>query len=186
MPNFEVLPGLPSSGAPPEPFSPTGQGKHREGFVVKFTLDTGESWIGNFQPGGPGCNAAVDHPDGKMVIVVSGGQGYFVEPPTRRCVCTFGGDIESVFQLAESGAVVFGDNTSFDAIGPNGLLWRSGRISWDGMRELTVDGHRLRGLSWHPGDRWVPFTLDLSSGKFDGGSYDGPERFPERWKRLGG
>jgi hypothetical protein len=49
MRHFEVLTGLPPYGPPAERFSATGQGTHREGFVVRFTDSRGRQWVGNFQ-----------------------------------------------------------------------------------------------------------------------------------------
>jgi hypothetical protein len=172
MAKYEVLPGLPPYGPSAEGFSATGQGKHREGLVVRFFPRSGESWVGNFQRGWGGCDAVFEYPEGtNIVIVVAGGQGYIVDPEARQCMETFGGSIESAHHVPELNAVVLGDGLWFEAMGPAGLLWRSGRISWDGMCELNVDGLTLSGKAGDPDGRWTPFTLDLRTGEFDGGSY---------------
>ena len=51
MVKFEILSGLPPYGPSAEAFSATGQGKHKEGFVVRFRADDDNAWVGNFQPG---------------------------------------------------------------------------------------------------------------------------------------
>jgi hypothetical protein len=66
MASFEILPGLPPYGPPAEAF-PGNYGKHREGFVVRFTPDEGESWAGNFQPGARGCDGVFAHPNANVV-----------------------------------------------------------------------------------------------------------------------
>ena len=44
---WDILDGLPTSGPSAVPFSSTGQGEHREGLVVRFSLPS-ETWVGNF------------------------------------------------------------------------------------------------------------------------------------------
>jgi hypothetical protein len=61
---FQALPGLPPYGPLPRQFSLDGRGTHREGFVVEFKHGT-EDWVGNFQRGGTGFDAALPHPDGE-------------------------------------------------------------------------------------------------------------------------
>jgi hypothetical protein len=173
---FEILPGLPAYGPEAEPFSATGQGKHREGFVVRFAVKPGNEWIGNFQPGYGGCSGVFEHPDGLNRIVISSGQGYVIDPQSRRSLATFGADIVLTFALPELKAIVFGNGLWFEAIGPTGHIWRSDRISWDGMENLVIDGLTLRGLAYHYTDQWKPFSLNLTNGEFTGGSYDGPNR----------
>jgi hypothetical protein len=176
MARFEILSGLPAYGPAAEPFSPTGQGEHREGFVVRFAPDTDSEWVGNFQPGAGGLSNVYEHPNGAELIVVAGGQGYVVAPDSRRCVATFGATIESAFNMPECKVIIFGNGLWFEAIGTGGPFWRSGRISWDGMRDVTIDGSKLTGNAWDISGDWVPFQLDVTSGNFTGGSYNGPDR----------
>jgi hypothetical protein len=73
-------------------------------------------------------------------------------------------------------SVLFGNGLWFELLGAVGLHWRSRRISWDGMREVRLEGLRLFGEAWSPfEDCWLPFELDLCSGEFTGGSYNGPD-----------
>ena len=139
MRHFEVLTGLPPYGPPAERFSATGQGTHREGFVVRFTDSRGRQWVGNFQPGLAGVSEAIEHPDGQRVMVFAEGQGYVVDPddPAHRSYC--GGNVESIMRVPAAG-VILGNGLWFEAIGPSGPLWTSDRISWDGMRGLGVEG----------------------------------------------
>ena len=71
--------------------------------------------------------------------------------------------------------VIFGNGLWFEAFDASGLRWRSGRISWDGMRGITLSGNQVAGEAWSPlEDRWMPFTLNADIGKSVGGSYCGP------------
>src|SRR4051794_19170072 len=97
-PIFEVLPGLPAYGPSAEPFTATGQGAHREGFVVRFTSPDGGSWVGNFQRGLSRYDDLQAHPDGRNVLVVAGGQGYVVDPADRARRDYFGAQIDTALR----------------------------------------------------------------------------------------
>ena len=96
MSSFHVLPGLPPYGplALPVPFSATGMGTHKEGFVVEFLPGESASWVGNFQRGLSKFDLVVNEPGSNRLIVVAGGEAYLVDPLTRRCERTFGGAIQ--------------------------------------------------------------------------------------------
>jgi hypothetical protein len=130
--------------------------------------------VGNFQRGLSSFEDVLQHPNGRELLVIAGGQGYIVDPNDRAKREYFGADIEIALQVPELSNVVFGNGLWFESVGPDGWQWQSGRISWDGMRELRRDGLRLFGEAWSPlEDRWLPFELDLRSGRFTGGSYNG-------------
>ena len=62
-----------------------------------------------------------------------------------------------------------------EALDPTGRLWRTRRISWDGVRSIVVGESSLSGEAYEPmTDSWTPFAVDLSSGESEGGSYGGP------------
>jgi hypothetical protein len=175
---YEVLPGLPPYGDWPEAFSATGQSRHREGLVVQFLPPATAAWVGNFQPGLSSLDLVFDHPNGRTVVVVAGGQGYVVDPNDRAEREYVGGQIEDVILAPDLGLVLLGNGLWFEAVGPSGSCWRSRRVSWDGMREVVRVGRELRGEAWSPfaGGHWVPFAVDLVSGTVTGGSYSDPDR----------
>ena len=54
--------------------------------------------------------------------------------------------------------------------------WHTPRISWDGFQNVRLEAEQLAGEAWSPvEDRWLPFSVDLETGRIDGGSYNGPE-----------
>ena len=58
------------------------------------------------------------------------------------------------------------------AWGPEGILWQSARLSWEGLTDLQIDGNHLHGRGWDMlSDREIPFTLDLSTGTHTGGAF---------------
>lgn len=167
---FRSLPGLPAVGDSPIQFSASGTGTHSEGFVVEFVPTGGQAWIGNFQRGLTNFDQAILHPDGRSVIVISGGEAYIVDPEARRSMENFGGDFISAWELPESYLVVLGSYTDFASIGSLGRAWRSKRISWDGFRNLSMNGMTMAGEAWSFEDIWIGFTLDLATGKHTGGA----------------
>ena len=173
---FEVLPGLPPYGPVAESFTATGQGTHREGFVVRFETDDGQSWVGNFQRGSSRFETVIDHPSGREVIVIAGGQGYVVNPEDRSQRTYWASNIEEVIRVADTGLLLVSNGLWFEAIERGGTVWRTRRISWDGLQDVRLEGNRLRGQSWSPiDDCWAPFEVDIETGSVRGGSYEGRE-----------
>ena len=174
-PRFEILSGLPPYGPSAEPFTATGQGTHRQGFVVRFYPSHGESWVGNFQPCGLSLRAVEEHPDGARLIVISGGQVYIIDPNNRKYVEFIGAGNEQIIHIGD--VLLLITATDFKAIGSEGQRWNR-RVSWDGIRNFAVDptGHTITGEGWTPvTDEWIRFELDVASGVVTGGPYDGPE-----------
>jgi hypothetical protein len=178
MDDFNVLPGLPTSGPMHLSFSETEQGKHREGFVVEFHPADGETWVGNFaRDGFTDFSTAVLHPNGRFVVVVSSGQAYVVDPQRRSVLEMFGGQFQSLFAVADLGLLVFQTPFDFLAINAKRRAWKTHRMAIEEFRSVRVEGARLVGEACDLGDLWVPFEIDLASGKVKGGS----PAFKRRW-----
>ena len=173
---WKVLGGLPPYGPMALPFTATGLGTYREGLVVEFRSHAG-NWVGNFQRGVSSCDEVCEHPDGRHVIVVAGGTAYIVAPETRTLAHHFGAQIEQVLAVADQRLLVFGNGLWFEAVGPDGMQWRSRQLSWDGVRNVTRSARVLRGEAYAPEGpegTWYPFEVDLETGEVTGGSYPGP------------
>lgn len=167
---FRVRDGLPAYGAAAEPFSATGQGLHREGFVVEFLDGRGGWWTGNFQRGQTKLDVVAECPKGTSLVVIAGGQAYVIHPDVRRCLRTFGGQFEGIFKVP--GRLVMSNGLWLEATDGEQLLWRSRRISWDGMMSLRVEGEVALGEAYDPmTDEWTSFRVDLEKGEVTGGSY---------------
>jgi hypothetical protein len=170
---FRSLPGLPPYGELPLRFSAHGGGTHSEGFVVEFQTGTDQKWVGNFARGANKFDWIDSHPNGRDALVVAGGQGYLIEPNLRIVISTFGGAIEGVLHYAPLQALVFNDQgLLFEALGPKGSLWKTRRISWDGMGDIRVSGSTLSGEAWDAvHDTWREFHVDLETGVVVGGAF---------------
>lgn len=172
MARHRILPGLPATGPWPEQFSVSGRGTHREGFVVEFHPGSTRSWIGNFERGGTDFDTVLLHPDGVSLVVIAGGTGYVIDPDQRLLRFVLQGQIYSVIATSQPTLLIVSDGLVLEAVGANGSAWKSRRISWDGIWDLQVVGERLHGLSYDAlKDCEVPFSVDILSGRAEGGGY---------------
>ena len=171
-PTFTVLPGLPGDGPRPIGFSPDGHGLHREGHVVEFHPSGSTHWVGNFGGGVASLNAVLDHPNGRHILVVSRGQGYLIDLVSRELTSLLAADVTLVRPLPATQEILAATFTNLELVDAAGLIWRSRRISWDGIDILRVSGSVVTGQAWRPfDDSWHEFRLDLISRIVEGGSY---------------
>ncbi|HEX4822942.1 MAG TPA: hypothetical protein VFV19_01380 [Candidatus Polarisedimenticolaceae bacterium] len=172
MTTFEILPGLPGKGPRAKPFSATQKAWLQAGYVVQFTPKSGNSWVGNFQPGPGGATKIVLHPDGTKVVVVTSGQMYVVDPDARTA-SVVPGIVLQLHAVADPPLLVSDDQgIQFQAFGPEGVRWRTRRISWSGFRKVVLsDGKLTAEASNVTGDTWERFEVDLRTGRTTGGTY---------------
>ncbi len=170
---FEVLPGLPPYGPMAISFTMHGAREHREGLVVRFYPTGSEPWVGNFLGRMAACNIVLDHPNETDVIVVAQGEASIVDPESRTIRESISYNVEEVISLPPLRSVVFRCLIDFVAVKADNSGWRSPRISWDGMRNIEVNGTELSGEAYTPvADIWVPFKLDLLTGHCADGIYE--------------
>ena len=172
---FEILAGLPGDGPLPLAFSATGQGRHREGFVVRFMPPDVAPWVGNFQPGLTGFNFVVGQDNGAAHLVISGGQGYLVDTNSGGLLSEFGGYIEWAQVLDDDETVLTCNGISFSLLKVAKVVWQTRRLSWDGVRAIRLTSDRLIGEGWCFDETWHPFEVNLANGDAVGGGYTGPE-----------
>lgn len=170
---FRPLRGLPPYCELPLRFSAHGGGTHSEGFVVEFQTGADRKWVGNFVHGLNKFDWIGSHPNGRETVVVAGGQGYLIEPNLRTVLSTFGGAIEGVLHYTPLQALIFNhQELLFEALGPKGTLWKTRRISWDGMGDIRMSGSTLSGETWDAmHNTWRQFHVDLETGVVIGGAF---------------
>jgi hypothetical protein len=159
-----------------KPFPSSGYGAFREGFVVQFESEKIGAWVGNFQPCLTGFSGAYEHPDGTHVVVVAGGAIYIVNPDTQAAEES-GGAVYSVNQLSDEKSLLFNEGTSLSLIGRD-RNWRTGRLSWDGIRNLSISDDLVSGEGWLYDDTWRQFFVSLRDGSHTGGAYYQSEFIP--------
>jgi len=169
------LDGLPATG--PRALSFPRPDAFREGFVVEFEDEDGRFWVGNFCKFLDGGKCSVHTDLGPhAVVVVAGGSGYLIDAASRRLIREIGFDIEHIWFDDKLSAIIVCNGLWFEAFDAQKVVWRSRRVSWDGVRSLKQSGSALVGEAFDAvTDQWLPFCLDLTKGDIQGGAYQGPE-----------
>lgn len=168
---YKELPGLPGTGPPALPFPSSGPG-YSEGYVVEFYPEAKGAWVGNFGRGGSCYDTVMEHPNGQHLIVFAGGQGYVIDPKTRMEIDIFGGYITLCSNLSDDPSMlVFVGLFYIEILDRWATVKRTEKISWDGMRNIRLEGDRLYGEAWDLNDSWVPFEVNLRDATHVGGSF---------------
>ena len=171
MATVEVLPGLPAEPPYAEQFAPVGVSTFREGHVLGFEPKVGEPWCGNFQMAGISYYCAHHALATGEVVVVAGGQGYVIDPESRRLIRTFGAGIMHLRALPGERDFIVISNVDVERHSASTRTWRSRRIAWDGIGRVEIVGPTLVGQARHFDDSWHEFRVDLASGTHVGGAY---------------
>lgn len=171
---YEILDGLPPYGPMYVSVTNIDEPFFSEGFVLRLFKSDGTSWVANFRPGWTGFSKVFDFPEHKTLVVIAGGQGYIMSPDDEKAKSTFGLTITEVLQTSD-GSLVCADNTDITVLDNHtGQLWRSERISWDGLKDLTILGDTLYGKSYDPTNsiqEWSDFSVNLKTKEIKGGTW---------------
>jgi len=148
---------------------------HSEGLVIEFTDNSGDRWVGNFARGhGIVCDVR-DELGEKAIIVVACGAGYVVDARARCLTRELNGGITGIWYRHGLRAMIVTNGVWFEAFDASTMLWKSRRLSWDGVRAVEFSAVTVRGEAYSPfSDDWAPFEVSLSDGEVVGGSYTGP------------
>ncbi len=173
---YEILDGLPAYGEMAIPIVDENEVFVSEGYVVKFYKDDGSTWIANFPKGFNNYSCVKELKNSNNLLVVAGGDGYLMNPNYLEPIKDFYYLIEEIIEK-DDGFVL---STLTDIIFLNEyaeIEWKTGRISWDGIKDLKLDGNILTGYAYDIGmydennddNAWVKFTIDLETKKIEGG-----------------
>ncbi len=110
--NFRILLDIPLHFYP-ERFYVTDRKTNQEGLVVEIFSDLGEEWIGCFEPGKSEFCGVYQHPNRIDLIIISGGQGYIINPETHQLKETVDGEIIEAIELPERRIILFQNTSGF-------------------------------------------------------------------------
>jgi hypothetical protein len=130
-----------------------------------------KAWVGRFEQGTTDYTTVQLMPDGAHLLVVASGAGYIVEAVTRSLAAEAGTDIMEVLLDQEAGLLILdrGD-TYFEAFGPNGPLWKTGRVGAGAIRNLEFGEHAVSGETQQGSSPdWVEFSIDVATGEVSWG-----------------
>jgi hypothetical protein len=111
-------------------------------------------------------------PDPALVCAVAGGYGYMIDSGAPERWQQIGyRPVTEVRPIPEAGLLVFASFHSVEAWGPAGRLWRTARLSWEGVRLGEASAKELHGWGWEMRtDTEIKFVVDLATGKHMGGA----------------
>jgi hypothetical protein len=115
-------------------------------------------------------------PNAIEMCAVAGGYAYVIDT-TQPELCIHIGlkPVVEVRSLVAQDLLLFVGFHSMVAWGSKGLAWESARLSWEGVRIISIDGDVLHGIGWNLlTDREVTFSVDLLTGKHQGGGFAQP------------
>ncbi|HTC75785.1 MAG TPA: hypothetical protein VK684_09430 [Edaphobacter sp.] len=115
-------------------------------------------------------------PNPVQMCAVAGGYAYVIDTaqPERSTHIALK-PVVGVRPLVAQGLLLFAGFHSMLAWGRDGLVWESARLSWEGVRIVSIDGDVLHGMGWNLlTDREVAFSIDLLTGKHQGGGFAQP------------
>ncbi len=170
---FKILEGLPPYGPMYVSINHTDPPSYSEGYVVRFFKNDGTDWVANFQPGWTDFNGVYDYADTDIIIVIARGQGYVMNPNETKAKDIFGLTIKSLL-VGTDKSLICANDTDIIIVSKTGEVWYTERISWDGIKDLTLQNEIVTGLSFDPmndENPWVPFQINIQTREIIGGSY---------------
>ncbi len=145
--------------------------------ILEVKTGNDNVWSGRFERVPEGISGFYATPARNTVLIVIEGRGYWVptrEPATYEVVATI--PIRQVIRVPGRDIVLLVDFVRMEAYGPEGLLWQTNSLSWDGLQITEVNSTTIRGLAWDsPADSHVEFRVDTLTGVATGGS--SPEHY---------
>jgi hypothetical protein len=107
------------------------------------------------------------------LLAVAGGYAYLVDTGfPERCRFLSPRPVVEVLPVSEAGVLILAGFHTVAAVGEEGPLWETARLSWEGVTLTGVQGGKLRGMGWEMStDRELPFEVDLRTGDHTGGGF---------------
>ena len=164
----EFLPFAPVSGTIPEVHFDSDIQEKEFWLWVKFTNpDDEQSWAGCFRGGFFSFNRLLVMASIDDALVVAGGQGYWVSLQERvvRFQHRF---IAAAASVPRKGLVAVADFVCVALLAATGLVWRTRRVSLDGITFKEVSDRLIVGEAEVPGGV-ASFEVDIASGEVHGG-----------------
>ena len=146
-----------------------------ESLYVKIEPKHAHHWIGAFARGFESeelVSGIFAWPDPDSLAVVSAGYGYAGRAADPKSwVRLQPMPITDVHVMVEHKLIIFVDFTHIFAYSADKTVWKSDRISWDGITINKVETNHLFGVAWDAmQEKDVEFAIDVRDGKHTGGA----------------
>jgi hypothetical protein len=147
----------------------------RSGAYVRVIPQNGPAWVGFFALGFDSdqvVSQLCSTPDAESFCVVVGGYAYVVKAGNpAQWLRVEQSPVVDLRVLLQQGLLLFTGFTSITALGSSGIVWTTGRLTWEGLTINSIDGDKLLGQGWDAlADKEAPFEVDLKTGKHTGGA----------------
>jgi hypothetical protein len=148
------LPGTGKFSVPVISFPPNEPGREHDGLWLRVSANGGKTWVGVFEFGytsPPAFSRVVSFPNEESVCVVSNGSAYVVnteKPEIWERIPIV--PVLAIRSLPEYKLLIFSDFTKLCAYGAGGLVWRSPRVCWDGLKITKVTSETVEGTGYDP------------------------------------
>ncbi len=162
-------------GTPYFLFSHDGYSADSRDLVIHVQSNGSGAWYGIFPSGGfPEIETSGVHhwPSSNKLFAISRGNGYLVDTNNP-----------GMWSQAHISPITWFDDHSLEdmvlvcdyrrlaAYSALGLLWKTQQLSWNGIRNITVERGMIRGEAWDdPWETWVSFLVDVETGNHQGGA----------------
>lgn len=83
----------------------------------------------------------------------------------------FGGSINFAQGLDGGERLLICDGLGFRLWQGTQAIWKTKRLSWDGIRNIELALGSLKGEGWHYDETWHRFEVNLETGESVGGVY---------------
>jgi hypothetical protein len=112
-------------------------------------------------------------PDPDQICAVAGGYAYVAHAGSpEKCVQVGMKPVVEVRPAVSAGLLLFVGFHTIQARGKDGMVWETGRLSWEGVRVTAVTEDEAVGFGWDlRGDVEVEFRVDLRTGSHVGGGF---------------
>jgi hypothetical protein len=107
------------------------------------------------------------------LLALAGGYAYLVDTTAPdHCLHLPLRPVTAVLPAVADNLLLLAGFHTITAIGPTGPVWTTARLTWEGLRMGELRDGKLHGLGWNMlEDRELPFILDLTTGKHEGGGF---------------
>lgn len=129
---------------------------------VKYTDSSYSEWCGVFGCGSYGRSLVLVQPETSKSFVLASGQGYWVDIEERSLLGKTGvDDIQIAIWPDDCDFVIAGSWTNILFLDPMGIVWDSGRVSWDGISFDSYTDGKVVGIANDLSDDGCEFELDV-------------------------
>jgi hypothetical protein len=146
-----------------------------DGLKVQFLPDNEASWVANLTTDRNHFNV-VHYLREPNVLIIAGGHAYIIDTAEKKVIAEPGFGHYTELVAGPDGTVVIANFVKLTVITPEASVWHSRQISFDGIKDLKLEGDILSGLCFDPrtaNGSWEPFSFNMKTKEISGGSYGG-------------